>query len=232
MKNLCFIFSDQLSHSIPSLADVEENDIIFLCEVMEEATYVKHHPKKIAFLFASMRYFAAELELSGHRVHYTKLTNSSNTNTLSSEIIRIVQTFAIEQRIIFTESSEYRMKVMIEELRKLLKIPIQVRTDNRFLCSIQEFKLWTQGKKQLRMEYFYCEMRKKYQILMKSKDFPIGGKWNYDKENRKPPIKNLTSPRRISHKKIYYPERSITNGTRKIFFSFWYFRALSLRCNT
>lgn len=200
MTNLRFIFSDQLSHSISSLTDINKKDIIFLCEVLEEATYVKHHPKKIAFLFAAMRHFAEELTELGYQVKYTKLTDPSNTHTLNGEILRIVNQFHITQ-IIITEPSEYRLKVMTDTWSKLCNIPIITRPDNRFFCSQREFAIWAQGKKQLRMEYFYREMRRKYQILMETKDAPVGGRWNYDKENRKSPIKGLTSPKRISHKK-------------------------------
>ena len=200
MKNLRFIFSDQLSHSISSLTDASKEDIILLCEALEEATYVKHHPKKIAFLFAAMRHFADELKERGYQVRYTKLTDSLNTQTLNGEIIRVVNESKVNQ-IIITEPSEYRLKIMTEGWHQLFNIPIVIRPDNRFFCSLKEFALWAQGKKQLRMEYFYREMRKKYQILMDSQGAPIGGQWNYDKENRKPPVQGLKSPTRISHQK-------------------------------
>ncbi len=200
MKKLRFIFGDQLSHSISSLTDMDKEDIIFLCEAMEEASYVKHHPKKIAFLFASMRHFAAELESKGYQVHYVKLMDPSNTGNLTKEILRISHNLKVKQ-IIVTEPSEYRLKTMVDSWGPLLDVPVEIRTDDRFLCTISDFKDWADGKKQLKMEYFYREMRKKYQILMESKNSPIGGQWNYDKENRKPPIKNLKSPKRISHKK-------------------------------
>lgn len=200
MKNLRFIFSDQLSHSISSLTDVSKEDIILFCEVLEEATYVKHHPKKIAFLFAAMRHFADELEEQGYHIQYIKLTDPSNTQTLNGEITRIVNKSKVKQ-IIITEPSEYRLKIMADEWHTLLNIPVVIRPDTRFFCSLEEFALWAQGKKQLRMEYFYREMRKKHQILIDSDGGPIGGHWNYDKENRKSPIKGLTSPKRISHKK-------------------------------
>ena len=169
-------------------------------EVLEEATYVKHHPKKIAFLFAAMRHFAEELAEQGYQIRYIKLTDPSNTQTLNGEISRAVDEYKVSQ-IIITEPSEYRLKIMTDAWHKLLNIPIVIRPDNRFFCSREEFNIWAQGKKQLRMEYFYREMRKKYQILMESPGAPIGGQWNYDKENRKPPVKGLKSPKRISHKK-------------------------------
>ena len=104
MKKLRFIFADQLSYSISSLTDVSKEDIILLCEVMEEATYVKHHPKKIAFLFGAMRHFAEELNEQGYQIRYIKLTDPSNTQTLNGEIIRAVKEYKVDQ-IIITEPS-------------------------------------------------------------------------------------------------------------------------------
>ncbi len=72
MTKLCFILGDQLSESLSSLAAInKEEDLVFLCEVREEATYVAHHPKKIAFLFSAMRHFALYLTDKGYRVRYT-----------------------------------------------------------------------------------------------------------------------------------------------------------------
>ena len=59
MTALRLILADQLSESMPSLQGLDTaQDTVMLCEVMEEARYVPHHPKKIAFLFSAMRHFA------------------------------------------------------------------------------------------------------------------------------------------------------------------------------
>lgn len=200
MRRLCLILGDQLSHCISSLKDVHEGDTILMCEVMEEATYVKHHPKKIAFLFTAMRHFALELEEKGHQVHYVKLTDPLNTGSFTAEVERVVKALGV-QRVIVTQPGEYRVERMIKSWQELLGIPVEMREDDRFLCTREEFNRWAKGKKQLRMEYFYREMRKKYHLLMEKKGTPTGGQWNYDKENRKPPLKGLTSPKRIHHQK-------------------------------
>ena len=80
MKTLRLILGDQLSHSISSLREIEKGDVILMAEVMEEASYVKHHKKKIAFLFSAMRHFATELEEKGYRVKYIKLNNPHNSS--------------------------------------------------------------------------------------------------------------------------------------------------------
>lgn len=200
MSSLHLILGDQLSATISSLRDVQHDDWILICEVMEEATYVKHHPKKIAFLFAAMRHFAAEMQTQGLNVHYIKLNDPQNTGSFTSEVQRVVKQLGAD-RVIVSEPGEYRVKHMMTSWQKLLGVPVEIRIDDRFLCSTQEFNHWAKDKKQLRMEYFYREMRKKYRILLEKDGTPTGGQWNYDKENRKPPVKGLKSPKRISHKK-------------------------------
>lgn len=201
MSILRLILADQLSESIPSLEDFDKADnTILFCEVMEEASYVPHHPKKIAFLFSAMRHFAEALEAKGMRVRYIKLDDPSNTGSLTGEVRRAAKELK-SSLLIVTEPGEYRILKMMHDWQTLLKIPVEIRADTRFLGTQEEFSEWAKGKKQLRMEFFYREMRKKYSILMEPDGKPTGGEWNYDKENRKPPKSGMTSPPRISHKK-------------------------------
>ena len=51
-QNLAVILGDQLNLKISSLKNFDpKEDNILLCEVLEEASYVKHHKKKIVFIF-------------------------------------------------------------------------------------------------------------------------------------------------------------------------------------
>ncbi len=72
-------------------------------------------------------------------------------------------------------------------------VPVDIRDNDHFLATLEEFSDWAENRKELRMEYFYREMRKKHKILMNGDD-PEGGKWNYDTENRKPPKEGLNVP--------------------------------------
>ena len=69
------------------------------------------------------------------------------------------------------------------------------------MCTQEEFKRWAGHRRHLRMEYFYRDMRKKYGFLIEQDGEPTGGRWNFDKENRKSPPRGLSSPKRISHLK-------------------------------
>ena len=201
MTTLRLIFSDQLSDSISSLRQVDkQRDIIMLCEVMTEATYIPHHPKKIAFMFSTMRHFSKKLSQEGYTVRYITIDDPHNSGSLDGEIKRALSDLN-PANIVITEPSEWRILQMVNGWKNNLNIPIEILNDDRFLCSILEFKKWASNKKQLRMEFFYREMRKKYKILMNPDGTPVGGEWNYDKENRKRPKIGMKSPARISHKK-------------------------------
>ena len=193
MNNLILILGDQLSLSISSLRDCNlQDDLILMCEVWDEATYVKHHKKKIAFLFSAMRHFSYSLQEVGYKVHYTKLDAHENTGSFKGELKRLVESHKFE-KLIVTQAGEYRLMEEMRSWHQVLAITVEIREDDRFLCGLDEFNAWAKGRKQLRMEYFYREMRKKYNILI-DEDAPVGGQWNYDTENRKSPKDGLVIP--------------------------------------
>jgi deoxyribodipyrimidine photolyase-related protein len=200
MKALRLILGDQLSMDISSLEGIDkENDIILMCEVYEETTYTKHHPKKIAFLFSAMRHFAKELGTRGFNIRYIKLDDPDNAGSFDGEVKRALSETLCDTLIV-TEPGEWRILKKFKTWRDTMGIDVSIREDTRFLCSIADFSHWAVNRKQLRMEYFYRDMRRKYNILLDGIE-PVGGQWNYDSENRKPGKTGMSSPKRLSHKK-------------------------------
>jgi deoxyribodipyrimidine photolyase-related protein len=193
MTNLRIILCDQLTHDISSLSDInKDEDIVLMVELHSEFTYVKHHKKKIAFLLSAMRHFSAELSNANVNVCYVKLEDQNNKNLLKDHVKEIIEKHSVK-RVIITHPSEYRILQEIKQWKSIFSIPVQIREDNRFLCTPGEFSKWAGDKKQLRMEFFYREIRKKYNILMNGNKLE-GGKWNFDNENQKSPAKNLNIP--------------------------------------
>ena len=186
MKTIRMVLGDQLSHSISSLKDCDKkNDIVLMVEVMEETTYVPHHKKKIAFIFSAMRHFAAELQQNGYHVRYIKLDDPANTGSFTGEVMRVARETGAD-RIVVTHPGEYRVLTAINQWPAQVALPVEIIDDTRFLCTPTRFAAWADGRKNLRMEFFYREMRKEYAVLMDNGS-PVGGEWNYDSENRKSP---------------------------------------------
>jgi deoxyribodipyrimidine photolyase-related protein len=205
MTKLCFILGDQLSETLSALSGINRyDDVVLMCEVKEEATYVSHHPKKIAFLFSAMRHFAQTLKVEGYHVRYTKFDDPDNQGSLAKELMRAVEEIK-PSAISVTEPGEWRVLQMFQDLQSKLPVPLTICEDTRFLCTINEFKDWAKGKKQLRMEFFYRMMRQKYRILMDDQCNPIGGSWNYDAQNRNPAKHIPSFPKRLD-----YPGDEIT----------------------
>lgn len=186
MTTLRLILGDQLSHNIASLKDADKaRDVVMLCEVWEEATYVKHHKKKIAFLFSAMRHFAQELEKDGWRVYYTRLDDPENAGSFAAEVARVAKLVKAD-KVVTCFPGEYRVLQSMQGWQDKLGIAVDILPDDRFLSTPEDFAKWAEGRTTLRMEFFYREMRRRYNILMNG-DEPEGGQWNYDAENRKPP---------------------------------------------
>ena len=193
MRNLIYVLGDQLSLNISSLQGADPaQDVVLMAEVMEEATYVKHHKKKIAFIFAAMRHFAEELREKGYTVRYTQLDAANNIGSLRDELLTAINDLNPE-KVIITEPSEYRVLHDVKSWQSDAAVPTDILEDDRFITSKQEFADWAEERKVLRMEYFYRAMRRKTKLLMDG-DKPTGEKWNFDSENRKPADNDLFMP--------------------------------------
>ncbi len=208
IRALRLVLGDQLSTSLASLRGSDPgHDVILMCEVKAEATYVRHHKKKIAFLFSAMRHFAAQLKADGHRVRYIELNDPQNSGGFDGEVRRAIAELS-PHKLVLTQPGEYRVLEIFHSWQAHLGVPVEICEDDRFLSSIPDFTTWAKGKKQLRLEFFYREMRKRYGTLMEADGQPTGGEWNYDKDNRKPPKSGMRFPVR--------PDRGVDQITQDV----------------
>ena len=183
-RHLIILFLDQLNEAISSLADVDKKkDYVLIIESDDQFTTVPHHKLKISFQISAARQFAQQLKLNHYNVKYAKINDSKNTQVWQEEVARHCA-LTSPQRIIITEPSEWHHQQAVQSLSSTLTIPVQIREDTRFFATKTEFSEFASSRKQLRMEHFYHQQRKKHDILMKEGK-PVGGKWNYDTANRK-----------------------------------------------
>jgi len=188
------ILGDQLSHGLASLRAADKSrDVVLMAEVADEATYVRHHKKKLTFTFSAMRHFAAKLQRQGWRVRYVRLDDKKNGGSFTSEITRAAREIKASG-IVVTEPGEWRVAEIIQGWERATGLPVRVLPDDRFICSTVEFAAWARGRRSLRMEFFYREMRRKTGLLMNGEE-PEGGRWNFDAENRKAAKADLFIPK-------------------------------------
>jgi deoxyribodipyrimidine photolyase-related protein len=182
-RHLVLVLGDQLNLDSAALDDFDPSqDTVWMAEVGEEATHVWSHKARIAIFLSAMRHFRDALKKKGFPVHYRTLEDPRNRGSLAAELAHSVSGMKPE-RLIMVNPGEHRVGEAIRGEAKRLGVEMEVRPDRHFLCSRREFRDHAAGRKQLRMEFFYREMRKKTGILMKGGK-PAGGKWNYDADNR------------------------------------------------
>ncbi|QQQ19103.1 cryptochrome/photolyase family protein [Brevundimonas vitis] len=204
---LRLVLGDQLSDGLSALTDLDPaRDLILLAEVRDEATYVRHHKQKIALAFAAMRSFAVRLETRGVSVRYVRIDDPDNRHSIVAEVERALADGRFE-RVVMTECGEWRLAQALSGFASASPSLVEIRPDDRFVCSHDRFRRWASGKSQLRMEFFYREMRRETGLLMEG-DQPAGGKWNYDAENRRKLGKGVRPPRRLRT-----PPDEIARGT-------------------
>ncbi len=188
------ILGDQLSAGLAALTTADPRKaVILMMEVADEATYVGHHQKKIAFIFSAMRHFAAELRAAGWTVDYVALDDPANTQSFDSEIARAATRHAATE-IITVEAGEWRVIAMQQGWGALTGLPCAILPDDRFIDTRADFADWARGRKRFVMEDYYRLLRRRTDVLMDSNQ-PAGGAWNFDAENRKPPKKGMSYPR-------------------------------------
>jgi len=194
-RRLHLVLGDQLSPGLSSLADLGPDDRVVMAEVIEEATYVRHHKQKLALVFAAMRHFADCLRRRGVRVEYREFDADDGCRSLLDAVADTARRHDAE-RVVVTEPGEWRLWSQMRTWEKTLGVPVEIRPDDRFFCSRDDFVRWAKGRRSLRMEYFYRDMRRRTGLLMELDGEPAGGRWNFDTENRKPLDPDVALPAR------------------------------------
>ncbi|MGV9004626.1 cryptochrome/photolyase family protein [Flavobacterium sp.] len=182
MKKLRLILGDQLNSNHSWFTEIDKNTIYLMAEMRQETAYVKHHIQKVAAFFMSMRNFGNSLESVGHKVIYFKISDEHNLHTLEKIIAACIDTHQITQ-FDYQLPDEYRLDFQLKTICSHLKIPSKAYDSEHFFTRRNDVANFFDGKKQLIMESFYRDMRKKHHYLMNGSQ-PEGGIWNLDKDNR------------------------------------------------
>ena len=182
-RHLVLILGDQLNLDSSALADFDpKQDAIWMAEVMEESTHVPSSKQRSTLFLSAMRHFAKSLLDKNWPVFYTRLNDANNTGTLAGELEKAIQAHQ-PQQLVITAPGEWRVLQSLRAVAKQQGLSLEIRDDTHFFSTVREFAEHAKGRKQLRQEFFYRELRQKTGVLMDGKK-PVGGQWNFDEENR------------------------------------------------
>ena len=181
-KHLRLILGDQLNAMHSWFKQIDDDVIYVIAELHQEASYTKHHIKKITSFFAAMADFAQMLESQGHRVCYLTLDESKQYQDLPHLIKSLVTHYQCES-FTFQRPDEYRLWSQLGNLPAQDGLTVYEADSEHFLLPFDQLPQHFQVATHVRMENFYRFMRKEFSILMEGTK-PVGGAWNFDSNNR------------------------------------------------
>lgn len=187
-QRLLYIPFDHLSFEHGVMVDANPaHDVIVLVESQRMLTGRPWHPERLFFLVSAARHWAREAEDRGFSVRYIQApTTIDGLVQLREELGSLPITCA--------EPSSYRQS------QQLFEFGVEFVKNDFFLTSREDFALWASRQKSFVMENFYRAQRLRLGILI-ADGKPVGGRWNFDADNRLPPPKNYTWPQHLEHQR-------------------------------
>jgi len=182
-KRLILILGDQLDEEASALSDFNPtHDTLWMAEVLEESTHIPSSKQRTTVFLSAMRHFAAHLQTRGWPMMYSQLDDADNTGTLAGELSKAIAQVK-PQQLVMTAPGDWRVLQSLRAVAQQHDLPLEIKDDTHFFSTVRDFAAHAKDRKQLRLEYFYRELRQKNGILMEGKK-PIGGQWNFDADNR------------------------------------------------
>jgi deoxyribodipyrimidine photolyase-related protein len=168
MAKTVLVLGDQLSKDYINALGTDSNlDTVLMIEDWSLVERKPYHRKKIALVWSAMRHFRDDLKEAGYTVDYR--INASIVDCIEQSSKPV---FCIEPR-------EHGIRTI------LLNSGVSFVADPYWYTSKGDFSNWMNSRTQPRLEQYYRMVRLQTGNLMDGEK-PVGGVWNFDKENRKP----------------------------------------------
>ena len=186
VRHLILVLGDQLDLEAAAFDGFDAaQDAVWMAESHEESTHVWSSKQRIALFLSAMRHFAQALSDAGRPLHYHRLDDTdaaADLKSLGAKLQADLKTLA-PKRVVMTAPGDWRVFQQLKVAVEAAGLKLEVCEDRHFFTTISDFAAHADGRKSLRLEYFYRELRQRYNILMDD-DKPAGGQWNFDADNR------------------------------------------------
>ena len=164
-----WLFGDQLG---PHFLDVADQPVLMI-EARGVFARRRFHRAKAHLVLSAMRHRAAEL---GDQCVYVRADSYAEVLDRMGEPLSVCH-----------PTSRAAMEFALR------RGDIETLPARGFATSADDFERWatSRGSRRLLMEDFYREARRRLRVLMDGAE-PVGGRWNFDADNREPPPRSST----------------------------------------
>lgn len=181
-RRLRLILGDQLNASHSWFQTHDDDTLYLIAELHQETNYVAHHIQKVCAFFAAMQNFAHAMSDTGHCVLHLTLDDTQAFDHLDGLLRYCCDQFNIDT-LEYMLPDEYRLREQLKQFHCAQLAHVEVCESEHFYLSEQEVTKQFKTGHRHQLEAFYRRMRKRFNILMEG-DTPLGGAWNFDKDNR------------------------------------------------
>lgn len=163
---------------------------VFLREDLGLCTRVRHHKKKLALFLSAMRHYAGALRADGRQVEYQELGADELEYLSALEVWcrgRCVDTLHV-----FEPADDFFRLELLDWSRRS-GVSLRLHASPMFLTPTEEWDAYTRSARRLKMADFYMRQRRRLGLLMEDNQ-PVGGRWSFDEDNRRPLPKGVRPP--------------------------------------
>ncbi|NDF97964.1 MAG: cryptochrome/photolyase family protein [Chitinophagia bacterium] len=187
MPAITLLFPHQLFTDHPAL---HKDRAVWLVEEPLFFTYLPFHLQKIVLHRASMKAYAKDLEQKGYKVHYVE------TLEKKADLRELLNWLASKKtdKIHYADTHDCWIEQRLSRTAATLGLQLISYPSPAFLNTMQGVKEYFDKRKTYFQTDFYINQRKSKKWLLKNDKEPLGDKWTFDTENRKPYPKGKTPP--------------------------------------
>ena len=169
-----WLFADQLGPHFLGPVETPGDDGVEKVLIIESRAAFgrrRYHRAKAHLVLSAIRHRAREL---GDRCEYVQSDGYRSVVASMGEPLSVIN------------PTSWPARHLVREL------DVAVLPSRGFVTPESDFDEWVSGRRHLRQEEFYRFARKSTGILMDG-DEPVGGRWNFDADNRLPPPRGATT---------------------------------------
>ena len=152
MKSLGIIFPDQLSKNNSIYEKLTSEDDLLLYEPIESFYKYKHSKQKLVFLIASLRNLLEPLSAKFNIIHEKIKPKQKN---YIGDYLKSLSAKKEYKEIFVTKPADYETLSELMFFAQSQNKKLHILEDTKFISNADDFKSWSDGKKNLVQEFYY-----------------------------------------------------------------------------
>jgi deoxyribodipyrimidine photolyase-related protein len=157
---------------------------VFMAEDFGLCAHANYHKHKLILFLAAMRHHRDDLQQQGISVDYWPL-DASAAMTYEEKLLASLEKFQTQSLHTY-QIEDHWFRDRLQAFCDHHQLTLITYESPLFLTPTEAFQVYRRRYKRLFMADFYKFQRQRLNVLIQPDGKPVGNRWSYDEENRKP----------------------------------------------